>query len=278
MRIYKLFVVALMALLGSSLGFLPVKGPSRAEAVEDVPVQTYNLCQDRCHRNLNDDHYRPESPHLAVQYSVNTTTPTLWMSALTETCLIFTTYLAFNIGGLQAHFFASGSGLTAPCDASEYGVSLITVGPTITPLDPPDAPSGAFQCLLKAGWGFNWVACVVHLPGHGSNPFSGSNTHAGALIVRSYWNSIGPNMIIGGDFNATPTDLNQVFPSTWDIDHNDLARTFSLFNTTDYVRESKLDYVFGNRSWLSGAGTWGSIDCMPEFSDHCYLYGENKRP
>jgi hypothetical protein len=97
-------------------------------------------------------------------------------------------------------------------------------------------------------------------------------------MVRGYWNSVGPNIIIGGDFNAHHTDLNQVFPSSWDIDHNDLARTHGMQTPNNFDLEKKLDYVFGNPSWLSGSGTWGSVNCMANTSDHCYLFGENKRP
>lgn len=264
-------VAIVLGVIGLSIGVLATAPPAGATAAR---AQTFNMCQDLCHRP-NTQAYRTASPHDKVRWFIGTAPAPVWFVGLTEACAPAIAYIAFHLPptiDYRTHFYPDDGGArpqTAPCSNGQFGNASVEYGSTLGTNTVALANSDDMHCATKQGFGFAWRGCVVHLV---SGDAAGAR--ADLRAIRSWWDGHPGMIFLAGDLNLRPGDLDDIFPTEWDVDP--VQHFTALMSPTSPSVNRRIDYVFGRPSFF-GAGRAGNVDCDPKFSDHCYVFGAHHR-
>lgn len=270
--------------VGASVAAVPLVGgpgaPAEPVAAYTGRAATMNICSAACHVP-NTKKYRNFWGHTYLRNSVfNQGANTPWAIGATEVCGLSHLYLDSEFTSHVGDFFQTLS-YNAVCQGN-FGDSLYTVGgdigsPTQYKFSAGSYDSGqvpaearSIGCQEKAGFGFDWSACVVHLATN-----SVADTVQQSAEARYVTGSRTPNLVVSGDFNLTPA-ANTPWPVAWEGDGT-LFPTASLETPGDSSVENKIDYSYATTQWFpssSGAtscGTSASRYNTSQYSDHCYL-------
>ncbi|HMJ78692.1 MAG TPA: hypothetical protein VK507_22100 [Iamia sp.] len=270
--------------VGASVAAVPLVGgpgvPAEPAAAYTGRAATMNICSAACHIQGNDK-YRNFWGHTYLRNSVfNQGANSPWTIGATEVCGLSHLYLDGQFTSHAGDFFQTLS-YHASCSGN-FGDSLYTVGADIGSATQFKFSAGSYDsgqvpaearsigCQAKAGFGFNWDACVVHIATNNiADPVQQSNEARYVTSARV------PELIVSGDFNLQPT-ANTPWPVSWEADGS-LFPTASLETVYDYAVENKIDYNYAPTAWFpasSGAtscGTYQSRFDTSQYSDHCYL-------
>lgn len=247
-------------------------------------VGSSNMCVDYCHRPGTPQNREPNNPVDFVYNQVVAAPTTPWIVGLQETCTLSMWDLGNRLQsrGVVWHFFADTTGApqTSGCMNGNFGDGLLTIGGNLNNgLAYPLGSGKNMNCVYKQGFGFTWSACTLHLSSDRSVAAPQSSS---AYASR---NSIGSNVIVAGDFNLNPGQLNPRWPVSEDVDAARIGTITSstypggssswtaLYTTvTDTSLDEKIDYVFARPTFFPN-GKSGARTCDRYFTGHCYLGG-----